>query len=192
MKVIADLFSGFGGASEAFMNCDNWTVKRFENNPLLEDVPNTSMVDLTDITGDIIGPAEVVWASPPCLEFSNAYGSPRGMAQRASTDYKPNMDLIKTAIRLIDEIKPKYFVIENVFGAIPDFEPLLGKPRQLISSFALWGNFPMLHIAKDFKHSKVDNDVNNRRPLRANYKAIIPLEISQALKDSVGQQQTLF
>lgn len=192
MKVMVDLFSGFGGASEAFMRSREWTVKRFENNPLLSDVENTQTVDLTEVTGEMIGAADLVWASPPCLEFSQAYNAPAVVAKREGREFTPTLDLVKTAIRLIDEIKPTYFVIENVFGAIPHFKPLLGKPRQLVSSFALWGNFPYLIMPQEFHHLKTMNDVHSSNPLRSNYRAIVPYEISEALLKSFEHQQTLF
>jgi site-specific DNA-cytosine methylase len=41
MKML-DLFSGLGGASEAFVRA-GWEVMRIENNPLLSEVPNTEI-----------------------------------------------------------------------------------------------------------------------------------------------------
>ena len=38
-----------------------------------------------------------------------------------------------------EEIKPKHWVIENVVGAQEYFNPILGKPTQIIESFCLWG-----------------------------------------------------
>ena len=41
MKVMWDVCSGLGGASEAFMNRDDWTVIRIENNPILQGLEIT-------------------------------------------------------------------------------------------------------------------------------------------------------
>jgi len=46
MKLMLDLFSGLGGASEAFMDHDGWQVTRFENNPDLGWVLNTKLIDV--------------------------------------------------------------------------------------------------------------------------------------------------
>jgi len=191
MKICVDLCSGFGGGSEAFMRDPKWLVKRYDNNPLLSGFPNTSIVDIAELSGDLIGPAELVWFSPTCLEFSTAYSAPRMIAARRGEKFTPCMDLLKTGLQVIEEINPRYFVVENVFGAIPDFEPYLGKPRQLISSFALWGNFPFLNIPRDFKHSKADGDPHSSNPLRMNHRSLVPMEISTALKQAIENQQTL-
>ena len=44
MKML-DLFSGLGGASEAFLQ-NGWEIKRIENNMLLKGVPNTTIMDV--------------------------------------------------------------------------------------------------------------------------------------------------
>lgn len=50
-KHFLDLFSGLGGASEAFLkDASNWNVLRIDNNPLLSEVPNTVIMDLNDFT----------------------------------------------------------------------------------------------------------------------------------------------
>ena len=46
LPVMIDLFSGLGGASEAFVR-DGWTVIRIENNMLLSGVPHTRMLDIS-------------------------------------------------------------------------------------------------------------------------------------------------
>ena len=40
MKTMVDMFSGLGGASEAFFQSKNWVVWRYDNNPLLSHVPD--------------------------------------------------------------------------------------------------------------------------------------------------------
>ena len=92
MKVL-DLFSGLGGFSEAFLRSGDEVV-RVENNPLLSEVPNTSIEDVRAMrdrllefkqSGQPIRSIDLVVASPPCLEFSMAYSSPRSVANRSGS-----------------------------------------------------------------------------------------------------------
>lgn len=87
-------------------------------------------------------------ANPVCLEFSTArYG---GKAR----DPKKGMDMVNECLRIIDEAKPKWWVIENpARGRLRDF---LGKPVAIYQPYqygspwtkqtALWGNFNMPQV----------------------------------------------
>ena len=190
MKLMIDLFSGLGGASESFALSPEWSVLRYENNPLLEDVPFTTICDLTNFDIHIRHQVELIWASPPCTEFSQAYGAPAPKAQREGRDFEPSLDLVKRAVEIIEELNPKYWVIENVVGAIKHFEPILGPPRQIIGPFVLWGNMPYLHV-EGFEHTKASVDVWSGNPLRANIKGKIPLDLSDALRRAIERQTQL-
>lgn len=191
MRLMIDLFSGLGGASEAMYQSDEWSVLRYDNNPNLGYVPATTICDLKEFQIKCRHEIELIWASPPCQDFSNAYDAPRPAARRAGEDFEADLSLVKRAIEIIDELKPRYWIIENVKGAIKDFEPFLGKPRQIIGPFVLWGKFPLIPMSRDFKHSKAGVD-KRHSPIRSNIRAQIPLEISEALLDTLTNQQTLF
>ena len=125
MKYMLDLFSGLGGASEAFITDPKWEVLRIDNNPLLMEVPATVIMNINDLTPNQCELfVDLVWASPPCREFSDGYSSPKSkwVRENGIATYKPDMNLLISAIELIEEIKPKYWVIENVRGAIRYFE----------------------------------------------------------------------
>ncbi len=83
MPVILVLCSGLGGASEAFTH-EEWTVIRIENNPELEYVPDTRILDVREWPNWIedIPRCDVIWASPPCREFSRAYDAPAPRAEQ--------------------------------------------------------------------------------------------------------------
>lgn len=192
MKLMIDLFSGLGGASEAFvLGPHPWAVLRYENNPALANTPYTTLCDLTDFDIHIRHQVDLIWASPPCREFSNAFNAPAPTAQREGRDFEPSLELLSRAIEIIEELEPTYWIIENVIGAIKHFEPLLGEPRQIIGSFVLWGNFPFIDVDRDLKHTKASVDVWSDNPLRANIKGKIPIELSQALRRVCEQQTTL-
>ena len=87
-----DLYSGLGGASQAFAD-RGWEVVRVDNNPLLADVPHTEINDIMSLLRpyhfDL--PFDFIWASPPCVEFSTAYSAPGQIAKRENRDFKPDM-----------------------------------------------------------------------------------------------------
>lgn len=203
-KHFLDLFSGLGGASEAFVqDLDNWAVLRIDNNPLLGGVPFTIIDDISNLQPQNYGirypsakgrlKIECIWASPPCREFSGGFNSPKSKASREGRleDYKPDMSLLHTALDIIEIVKPKYWVIENVVGSIRYFEEFLGEPRQIIGPYVLWGNFPTLHVNSSMIASKSSKDVHSSDPLRANKKAKVDYAISLGLKTAIENQKTI-
>ena len=201
MKVFIDLCSGLGGASEAFLNNPEWIVFRFENNPILfEAVPRTFEADVLSwmdwlpqwCAENLVDVDEVViWASPPCREFSEGYNGPKSEAARRGDDYEPDMTIFQACLDIIEFITPTFWIIENVKGSIPFFTPEIGKWKQRIFSFYLWGYFPHLDIDPYAEHSKASQDVHSANPLRANLKAKIPLIVSESLLKSVDSFTTL-
>ena len=49
---------------------------------------------------------DLIWASPPCTQFS-------GGNTRAPVDVTPALDVVRACLECITELKPRYFVIEN-------------------------------------------------------------------------------
>ena len=199
MKIL-DLFSGLGGASEAFLR-SGWEVKRIENNPELSLVPNTEIMCIYDFgkwvdelldQGYTIPEITLIWASPPCTDFSDGYNSPKSKAGRNGIDYFPAeaIDLVKETKRIIDLIQPKYWIIENVRGAIKFLKPILGEPTMIIDSIVLWGRFPKWTMPPGNKHSK-DDSAWSDDPMRANKRALIPFAVSDACRQSIENTKTL-
>lgn len=189
-----DIYSGLGGASEAFLKA-GWEVHRLENNVLLKDVPGTKMVDVLKwpFQEIPIGYYDFIWASPPCREFSNGYAAPAPKAKRAGREFQPNLDCLKRAKEIIDYLQPKYWAIENVAGASRIFSKELGvnAPRQIIGSFYVWGVFPFVVMDNDFKHTKESVDTWSTDPLRANKKGKVPIEISTGFLESITCQRQI-
>ena len=192
------MFSGLGGASEAFIRDCEWHVTRYDNNELLENVKNTIitpfMFERCYMTFSGFEDIELIWASPPCREFSTGFNSPSSRSSRNEKGYEnfePNLELVLDSVKIIKHLNPKYWVIENVVGSIKHLRPILGEPRQIIGSVVLWGNFPFLHMPIGFQEKKSDKDVWSSDPLRANKKAKIPYEISMSLKITIEEQRQL-
>ncbi len=203
MKML-DLFSGLGGASEAFVRA-GWEVMRIENNPLLSEVPNTQIMCVfelreflennrgsLDCTPQFAEQIELIWASPPCSDFSLAYSAPHAIhiREHPNEPYEPNMDYLEATLDIIKMLKPRYYVIENVRGASKFFTEMIGtKPRQILGNAQfLWGNFPLIDPPRYQSKAEVDK---RHDPLRANIRAKIPIEISQALLDAIENQKCI-
>lgn len=182
-----DLFSGLGGASQAFVDAED-LVLRIENNPLLAEVPHTLNADVSSVESHSaiqnLGDIDLMWSSPPCLEFSNAFSAPGPCALRKGHTHFPSLDLLRQSVRMREDYAPRWFVIENVAGAARYFQPYIGKPTQIIGPYHLWGRFP--HLQVDITgHSKYDGDPHSSDPLRSNKRALVPLTISEALREAM-------
>lgn len=182
-RILVDLFAGLGGASEAFVQHPDWKVFRIDNSPLVESVDCMIQCDMIEFDCRNLGieKIDVIWASPPCTEFSTA---------RVPQIQNPDLTLIKRTIEIIEATNPRAWIIENVRGAIKHFLPLLGPPRLILGPYCFWGNFPLFWVEME-GHSKLKDDPWSTDPLRAHKRAYVPIEISRAFLESLKNQTTL-
>jgi len=198
MLRVLDLFSGFGGFSEAFVLAGDEVV-RIENNPLLSEVPCTQMQNVLEVRdrllrfqeeGQPIREYDLLLAGPPCREFSLAYSSPRSIAHRQGKEFEPNMELLEATLDIIRITKPRVWIIENVVGSAEYFARAGLEVRQKHGPHLLYGNFPMFECGE--LPTKASKDKTSTDPLRANHKALIPFELSAQLRKAIIEQKTLF
>jgi len=126
--MILDLFSGTGSATVRFAMAGH-QVLRVEKNTRFS-------ADARDVTG-YHPPAGVwgVWASPPCTEFA------RESMPWCKTGQEPSLDLLRETVRIIQEARPAWWIVENVKGAIRYFDPILnplGAKRVGCGAHHLW------------------------------------------------------
>ena len=95
---------------------------------------------------------------------------PTGRASR-----RPSLDLIFATMIAIRDLRPKYWIMENVVGAIP----FLGAPLQKIGPFCLWGYFPRIEAPFSV--------VMHRKMVPANFTSAARAAIPHALSDAVYQ-----
>jgi hypothetical protein len=166
-----DLCSGLGGASQA-MRRRGWDVVTLDNDPCFG----------CDITADLTtwswhGPRpDLVWISPPCTEFS------RESMPWCKTGAVPDLSLVRAARRIVAACTPRYWVLENVRGAVP----YLGPPREIHGPFYLWGYFPSLGrpVLAMRKKESYSSDQQAER-------AMIPAALSDALALAIESQPML-
>ncbi len=128
-----DLFAGAGGLSLGFDQAGFDVLAAVEIDPIHcatheYNFPNCKVIckSVTELTGEEIRSfsgigdreVDVVFGGPPCQGFSL-------IGKRVLDD--PRNSLVFHFLRLIDEIKPKYFVMENVKGMA------IGKHKQFIT-----------------------------------------------------------
>ncbi len=164
-----DLFCGIGGASAA-MRARGWRVVSVD---LEERFEPTLVADATQFSWIRYPRLDLLWASPPCTEFS------RESMPWCKTGIAPSLDLVEHTLRIIRECEPRYWAIENVRGSVRWLTPLLGAPVHRAGSAMLWGRLPPLLIAtpRPFK----ERLSSTRRAERS----AIPLEISHAVASSI-------
>lgn len=170
--LILDLFAGLGGASQA-MRDRGWEVVTVDNDPRFGC---TQTADLGAWSWS--GPRpDLVWASPPCTEFS------RESMPWCRTGEAPSLYLVKASIRIVAECDPTWWVLENVRGACRPLRPLLGKPRASYGPFFLWGQFPAARCRVEFFKEKLSG---RQKAERAKVPAALSLALAVACESSLG------
>lgn len=122
MYTCIDLFSGAGGFALGFKQVgfkilaasDIWEIASktyIENhkgvNYLLKDINELNGSELLELAGISRGEVDVIIGGPPCQGFST-------VGKRDEED--PRNLLFKEYVRIVDEVSPKCFVMENVVG----------------------------------------------------------------------------
>jgi hypothetical protein len=129
-----DLCSGLGGASEPFRRA-GWrvvTVDLFERfHPSI--VADVAALPLKRFHIDLL------WASPPCVEFSR-----HGMPCFFKNPPPPDLTITLAVRRAIDELGPRFWIVENVLASRPWLTPIFGPTRAITTGHAFWGNYPGL------------------------------------------------
>lgn len=140
MKVL-ELFAGTRSISKSFESrghevfCIEWN-KDFENIDLYDDINN--------ITAETIlkkfGKPDVIWASPDCTTYSIAAISHHRKKNPETGNLDPVSDYAKFCdktnkhvLDLIQELKPKYYFIENPRGGLRKMDFMKGLYRYTVT-----------------------------------------------------------
>jgi len=140
---------------------------------------------------------DVVVASPPCTEFSQLTRLAVARGQRGAVDIEKGVRLIRACLRVIEEVEPRFWVLENVAGSEKHITQILGKPKIKRGPWRLWGCFPNFLLPENPEcmrklnspvasirtdHDKVVHDKLNSvfafNPIRSWFRAKIPFPLS--------------
>ena len=136
MKVI-ELFAGsrsIGKAAEQ-LGLDVWStdLHPFDGVDLAEDILKLSADDIPHAGEDTI-----LWASPPCTGFSVASigrhwtGGHRAYIPNSDTA-RLGMELVQHTLKLIEDINPRYWFIENPRGVLRKLPIMEGLTRHTVT-----------------------------------------------------------
>jgi len=140
-----------------------------------------------DIVADIINfhwggkDLDLIWLSMPCLEFS------REDQPWTRKGIVPDMSLVLAGLRIIDQSHPRFWVCENVRGAIKWFRPYMGDYRYHVGPFYLWGFFPIPGKVNQKGWVNKINVTNHRAEERAK----IPFSLSNSIAEMIELQPCL-
>lgn len=139
MKIL-ELFAGTRSISKAFEKRGHkaysieWN-KDFENISLYEDINKVTAKDIIKLCGGI---PDVIWASPDCTTYSIAAISHHRKYEDGVltpiSDYAKFCDKTnKYVLDLIQELKPKYYFIENPRGGLRKMDFMKGLYRYTVT-----------------------------------------------------------
>ncbi len=125
-KTVIDLFSGAGGFSYGFAKAGFKVISAVENNKeiagtyirnhpdtklIIKDIRNVQSIQL--LTGN--KGIDVIIGGPPCQGFSMAG---RRIRKKWAFIDDPRNELFKEFLRIVRDLKPKIFIMENVPGLV--------------------------------------------------------------------------
>ena len=181
---ILDLYCGLGGWARGFLERGH-SVTGYDIIDFSEKYPG-KFVRCDLLTYNDFPDADIILASPPCTDFSKSSFPPTWKSvQRYPPDIPKALQLFNRVYEIVDMVKPRYFIIENVRGA----QKYVGKARMHIGSRYFWGNFPLFSVgnADDIYGKWKMPPSDDRAALRS----IIPQSISGAFAESVSLQATI-
>lgn len=138
--VMLELFSGTGSVSSAFARA-GWDTYTVDWDPsvradLCADVSELGGGDVTDLCGRV---PDVVWASPDCTTYSLAGISHHRRKDSTGrllpvSDYAKKCDEVGLRlVGLLDDLKPRFWFIENPLGGLRKMEWMQGLPRYTVT-----------------------------------------------------------
>jgi len=176
MPAMLDLCCGLGGASAA-MRARGWSVTTVDIDAELHPSIVADVRKLTAVNCRI----DLLWASPPCVEFSRwALPYPRVVKYRC----EPDLSIVQAVRRLISEAQPRFWMVENVQASRKWLTPIFGQVRCRTAGHVLWGNVPLM-VAQIPSHKTADWKRGHNNRLNHLRLAKIPFDLSEAVAVAV-------
>ena len=153
MRVL-DLYSGFGGWGQAFSDAGHEVVT-VDFEPMFNP---TIVGDINLMTAsEVPGPWDAVLASPPCQKFSvttifRHWNKPGKIYVPKTEEATFALRLVQSTLRLIEEVKPRFWIMENPRGLLRKLPVMVPYERRTVTYCQygdtrmkptdLWGRFP--------------------------------------------------
>ena len=170
MKVL-ELFAGTRSISKAFEKKGHQTYsiewnQNFPNIDIYDDINNITAKDIVELCNGI---PDVIWASPDCTTYSVAGISHHRKKIKGTTNLEPISEYAKICdktnlhvLKLIAELKPKYYFIENPRGGLRNMDFMQGLYRYTVTYCQygdkrmkptdIWTNYPNPEFKKPCKN----------------------------------------
>lgn len=205
---VLDLFSGVGGFSIGFENagfnialaidldkdCEKTHNRNFAHIPFIqEDIRNIKSIK-DKLNVDI----DVIIGGPPCQGFSTI-GSRISSCPTKRGKHDPRNDLFTDYIRLLKEVKPKIFLMENVKGLLTkDNGQILERIVQEFHNTGYSFNYVILNAANYgvpqirnrvfFYGTRLDLDIKSLVPLATHIGDEAYEKVGTHIMDLVGKE----
>ena len=115
---------------------------------------------------------DLIWGSPPCTEFS------RVALPWIKDAVEPDMSLVEAFHNIVDELKPRWWILENVQGAVRYF----GTPQFKSGPVKLWGRFPPIHCkVKPWKERLSSSQKEKRAKMPNNLSVAVAIACESTL-----------
>ena len=160
------------------MKDHGWEITSIDN---CSSFNPTIVADLT--TYKPVGQFDLIWASPPCTDFAR-WAMPLSFGPRRI----PDMRLLLSTLEIIDSLKPRFWIIENVRGARAWFKPYLSLPTHVIGPYNFWTNILNLQKLRRAEFSEGKGKWKlSPSPLRPALRSKIPYAISKVVAMKVEE-----
>ena len=175
MKIL-ELFCGLGGWSKGFAElgheCIGIDIKdlgypyKFIKADLFDWLPKEKY--------------DIVLASPPCTEFSIAKKWGWG-----TQDERQGLDLIYRTFYLIELIKPKYYIVENVKGLGEFLHPPNHKIRYIRHKAGKWAYLWTNFKEPGFFPEMIQYETHDMTHAKKVKRGLIPIQVSRAYANMI-------
>jgi hypothetical protein len=169
---VLDLFAGLGGWSAPFLERGH-EVYRIDNDPRFEVESHADILTLA--AADLPWRPDIILASPPCESFSVlTIGRNWAPGRVPKTDgARLAIALVEATRRLIDDLRPAYFVVENPRAMLRTLPMLADLERRTVTYCQygepfmkptdLWGGFPPSLVTRRMCRPRQDCHVSSPR-----------------------------
>jgi C-5 cytosine-specific DNA methylase len=207
MKVL-DLFSGVGGERRrSLIESLGFELTTLDINPKF----NCNITkNILDINPSELGSYDFIWASCPCDVFSVAsiwkYWTGGDMARIPKLEAMEGISIVKKTISIIEELKPKYWVIENPRGMLRTMDFMKGIKRNTVTYcrygspfmkptdlFGELGNWKPRELCKNGNKDHASSPRGSKKGIASNSispeeRSVVPWELWEEILLSIKQE----